>query len=217
MVSYKALNTKLDSLIENNVDDILNSYSGGIFNYRKLAFLVGRDSSKFVSIFDDKVDVVGLRKCVNDYAKNYMYIIAYQQNKYCKSLTGRDFHYRASFQNPSPIVNLSRNTIGFIQTYTDKEKVGVVYSAVRDYAVPIAIGFASGGASLIYDAATMGYDIVQAIKNTELSQEDMAKFLCEQDVAEQTKRIYIESVRRQLVQHIKESNKLLYEQIDKEL
>lgn len=211
------LSLEMDSLVENNVDEILNSYSGGILNYRKLAFLVGRDSSKFVSIFDEKVDVAGFGKCSSDYANNFLYIISYQQDKYCNSLTGKSFHYKAAFKQPVPVVNLSQNTIGFIQTYTDKENVGVIYSAVKDYAVPIAIGFVSGGASLVYDAATMGYDIVQSIRNTELSQEDIAKFLCEQDVVDHTINIYVESVRKQLIQHIKNSNKLLYNKIEKEL
>lgn len=211
------LELELDSLIENNVDDILNSYSGGVFNYRKLAFLVGRDSSKFVSIFDENVDVMGFGKTVSEYARNYMYIISHQQNEYCKALTGNIFNYKAVFTQPKPMVNLSKNTIGFIQTYTDNEAKGVAVSAVKDFAVPIAIGFVSGGASLVYDVATMGYDIVQAIRNTEVSQEDMAKYLCEQDVVDQIRDIYTTSVRKQLINYIKTSNKLLYKKIEKEL
>ena len=211
------LELELDSLIENNVDDILNSYSGGVFNYRKLAFLVGRDSSKFVSIFDENVDVMGFGKTVSEYARNYMYIISHQQNEYCKALTGNIFNYKAVFTQPKPVVNLSKNTIGFIQTYTDNEAKGVAVSAVKDFAVPIAIGFVSGGASLVYDVATMGYDIVQAIRNTEVSQEDMAKYLCEQDVVDQIRDIYTTSVRKQLINYIKTSNKLLYKKIEKEL
>ena len=61
------------------------------------------------------------------------------------------------------MVNLSKNTIGFIQTYTDNETKGVVVSAVKDFAAPIAIGFVSGGYSLVYDVATMGYDIYRQI------------------------------------------------------
>lgn len=211
------LELELDSLIEDNVDDILNSYSGGVFNYRKLAFLVGRDSSKFVSIFDENVDVMGFGKTVSEYARNYMYIISHQQNEYCKALTGNIFNYKAVFTQPKPVVNLSKNTIGFIQTYTDNEAKGVAVSAVKDFAVPIAIGFVSGGASLVYDVATMGYDIVQAIRNTEVSQEDMAKYLCEQDVVDQIRDIYTTSVRKQLINYIKTSNKLLYKKIEKEL
>ena len=115
------------------------------------------------------------------------------------------------------MVNLSKNTIGFIQTYTDNETKGVVVSAVKDFAAPIAIGFVSGGASLVYDVATMGYDIVQAIRNTEVSQEDIVKYLCEQDVVDQIRDIYTTSVRKQLINHIKTSNKLLYKKIEKEL
>ena len=211
------LELELDSLIENNVDDILNSYSGGVFNYRKLAFLVGRDSSKFVSIFNENVDVMEFGKTVSEYARNYMYIISHQQNEYCKTLTGNMFNYNAVFTQPKPMVNLSKSTIGFIQTYTDNEAKGVAVSAVKDFAVPIAIGFVSGGASLVYDVATMGYDIVQAIRNTEVSQEDMAKYLCEQDVVDQVMDIYTTSVRKQLINHIKTSNKLLYKKIEKEL
>ena len=211
------LELELDSLVDNNVDDILNSYSGGIFNYRKLAFLVGRDSSKFVSIFNENVDIVGFGKTVSEYAQNYMYIISHQQNEYCKSLTGKVFNYNAVFTHPRPTVNLSKNTIGFIQTYTDNEAKEVVNSAVNDYAASIALGFVSGGASLAYDIATMGYDIVQTIRNTEVSQEDMARYLCEQDVIDQIKVIYTTSVRKQLIHHIKTSNKLLYKKIEKEL
>lgn len=156
-----ALELELDSLVDNNVDDILNSYSGGIFNYRKLAFLVGRDSSKFVSIFDENVDIVGFGKAVSEYAQNYMYIISHQQNEYCKSLTGKVFNYNAVFTHPKPTVKLSKNTIGFIQTYTDNEAIDVINSAIDDFAASIALGFVSGGASLAYDIATMGYDIPQ--------------------------------------------------------
>ena len=208
---------ELDSLVDNNVDDILNSYSGGIFNYRKLAFLVGRDSSKFVSIFDENVDIVGFGKAVSEYAQNYMYIISHQQNEYCKSLTGKVFNYNAVFTHPKPTVKLSKNTIGFIQTYTDNEAIEVINSAIDDFAASIALGFVSGGASLAYDIATMGYDIVQAIRNTEVSQEDMARYLCEQDVVDQIKVICTTSVRKQLIHHIKTSNKLLYKKIEKEL
>lgn len=197
------LELELDSLVENNIDDILNSYSGGVFNYRKLAFFVGRDSSKFVSMFDENVDIAGFGKTVSEYAMNYMYIISHQQNEYCKALTGDVFKYNAAFTLPKPMVNLSKNTIGYIQTYTDNETKGVVVSAVKDFAAPIAIGFVSGGASLVYDVATMGYDIVQAIRNTEVSQEDIVKYLCEQDVVDQIRDIYTTSVRKQLINHIK--------------
>ena len=160
---------------------------------------------------------MGFGKTVSEYARNYMYIISHQQNEYCKALTGNIFNYKAVFTQPKPVVNLSKNTIGFIQTYTDNEAKGVAVSAVKDFAVPIAIGFVSGGASLVYDVATMGYDIVQAIRNTEVSQEDMAKYLCEQDVVDQIRDIYTTSVRKQLINYIKTSNKLLYKKIEKEL
>ena len=109
------------------------------------------------------------------------------------------------------------NKAGFIQTYTDNEAIDVINSAIDDFAASIALGFVSGGASLAYDIATMGYDIVQAIRNTEVSQEDMARYLCEQDVVDQIKVICTTSVRKQLIHHIKTSNKLLYKKIEKEL
>lgn len=146
-----------------------------------------------------------------------MYIISHQQNEYCKSLTGKVFNYNAVFTHPKPTVKLSKNTIGFIQTYTDNEAIEVINSAIDDFAASIALGFVSGGASLAYDIATMGYDIVQAIRNTEVSQEDMARYLCEQDVVDQIKVICTTSVRKQLIHHIKTSNKLLYKKIEKEL
>ena len=165
------LNLELDSLIENNVDDILNSYSGGVLNYRKLAFLVGRDSSKFVSIFDKNVDVMGFSKTVSEYAQNSMLIITHQQSKYCKALTGKAFNNEVAFTFPKPTVNLSKNTVDFIQTYTDNETKEMIVSAVDDYATSIATGFVSGGASLIYDIADIGYGILQAFQNNEMSQE----------------------------------------------
>jgi hypothetical protein len=208
---------ELDSLIEMNVDDILDSYSGGILNFRKLAFLFGRDKDKFISIFNNDVNIIGYEKCVQDYALNYMYIINYQQDKYCKNFTDSAFIYKAEFKLPKPKMSLSNNTISFIQDYTSNEKWDIVFSGIRDYATPIVIAYFSGGASLIYDAATMTYDINEAINNTEISPEEIIKCLCEEDVAKQTIEFYKLNIRQQLIDHIKKSNNLLYKKIEKEL
>lgn len=215
-----ALNLELDSLIEDNMDDIFESYAGGVMNYKKLAFFMGRNSTEFVNLFNKDIALQKYEKCAKDYAQNYIYIVNFQQSKYCSSLTGKPFSYKANIVMPKSRVNLNKQTITFIKDYTRDEKFDMAFFAIRDFAVPMVIGAATGGlgyATYVYDAATLTYDVAQAFNSNEISKDDMVKFMCEDDVAQQINNHYMLCVRKQLINHVKLSNKKLCDQVLKDL
>ena len=88
--------------------------------------------------------------------------------------------------------------------------------AIKDYAVPLALGVVSGGASTIYDIGNTAYDvskIVEEVKNAKIDDDEMVKYVCQHDLAYQIRNFYLVHWTKQIHEYIDKSNNKLKQHI----
>ena len=215
-----SLEMSLDSLIEEDVENIMDKYAGGIMNYRKLAFLFGRGRDDFKEIFWNKFDTIKYQNHIMEYVQNFLYSVKEEQSSYCKDLTGQSFNYDVDITTPDFQIGLSRSTLDWVKNYTSKQSDEIIGEAIKDYAVPMALGLVSGGVSTVYDIASTAYDInevIEDVKNAKIDDDEMVKYICSHDLAYQIRNYYIAQWTSQVNNVIKKSNKELYNFIEQNL
>lgn len=214
----------VDSMLEEDIKDIIDDYAGGLFNWHKLAFIFGRNRDDFKDMFWDKFDVDKYTEHIEEHVKAYFDITLQQQNSYCKNITGKDFNEPMKIEYPEFMVGLSPRTLKHVQEYTHGETKEMTEEAIRDWVVPAALGLASGGTSLpvntIYGIGTLAYDIkvtIDDIKAQKLDNDDRLAYVCRNDVSFQIRDYYLDKWTAMVNKAIDENNKKLYEKISAEL
>ena len=211
-----ALEMSIDSMLDDDVDEIMNKYAGGFMNFRKLAFLFGRNRDDFKKIFWEKFDTTKYQNQIKTYIESYYNIIKQQQSAYSKDLTGKKFEYNFNISTPAFIIGLSQSTLSYVKKYTHQQSDEIIGEAIKDYAVPMVIGAFTGGLSTIYDVGNTAYDIkelVDDINNTKIDDDEMLKFVCAYDLSYQMKNYYLNKWISQINEQIEISNKQLYHHI----
>ena len=211
-----ALEMSIDSMLDDDVDEIMNRYAGGFMNFRKLAFLFGRNRDDFKKIFWENFDTAKYQNQIKNYVESFYFTIKQQQSAYSKDLTGKDFDYNWSVSIPPFIIGLSQSTLSYVKKYTHQQSDEIIGEAIKDYAVPMVIGAFSGGLSTIYDISSTAYDIkglVDDIKNTKINDDEMLKYVCSHDLSYQIKKYYIDKWIYQVYEQLEMSNKQLYNHI----
>lgn len=215
-----AIEMGIDSLLEKDVAEIMNKYAGGFLNYRKLAFLFGRNRNNFKKMFWEKFDTLKYQNYIKDNIQAYFSVVKNVQNSYCNDIVSKSFDYDMKVKTPPFIIGLSQSTLKHVQKYTEGQKDEIIEEAFRDYVAPLAIGAASGGLSVLYDIGTTAYDVkvtIDEIKSNKIDKDDMVIYICEHDIAYQIKNYYMHKWTEQVFTQIEQSNKDLYNKILKEL
>ncbi len=186
----------IDSMLQEDVSDIMDDYAGGFLNYKKLIFFFGRNRNDFKKMFWEKFDTLKYQDQIRSYINNFFDNLNNEQNAYSIQMTGKAFKYNASISTPSFPVGLSQSTLRYVKKYTSKQKNEMVKEAVKDYVVPMAVSAVSGGLGTLYDIGNTAYDVndvIKQIKNAKIDDDEMVKYICEHDVAYQIKNFYLEN------------------------
>ena len=211
-----SLEMSIDSMLQEDVSDIMDDYAGGFLNYKKLSFFFGRNRNDFKKMFWEKFDTLKYQDQIKSYINNFFNNLNNEQNAYCVQMTGKSFKFNASISTPSFPVGLSKSTLRYVKKYTSKQKDEMVKEAVKDYVVPMAVSAVSGGLGTLYDIGNTAYDVndvIKQIKNAKIDDDEMVKYICEHDVAYQIKNYYLDKWVHQVFQQVKESNQELFRQI----
>lgn len=211
-----ALEMSIDSMLQKDVEDIMDNYAGGFLGYKKLAFLFGRGRNDFKKIFWEKFDTIKYQNQIRNYIQDFYNTVQIKQNSYSKDLIGKDFKAEMTIEVPLFPVGLSQSTLSYVKKYTNKQKEEIITEAIKDYAVPLVIGTISGGLSTIYDIGSTVYDINQImdeLKDMKISDDDMVKYICEHDLSYQIKYFYLNKWFEQVFEQITKSNQQLYNYI----
>lgn len=214
------LQMSIDSMIDEDVDKIMSKYAGGFLNFRKLAFLFGRNRNDFKEMFWDKFDTTRYQNQIKGFIESYFSSIKEQQSAYCKDLTGKDFGYTMKVVTPPFTIGLSQSTLSYVKKYTKQQSDEMFNEAVKDYAVPMLLGVVSGGVANLYDVGSTAYDInkmVKEIKEAKIDDDEMVKYICSHDLSYQIKNYYIDKWTTQVNDEIKKSNNELRNYILKNL
>lgn len=206
----------MDSLIDEDVEDILDKYSGGFMNYRKLHFFFGRGRQDFKDMFWEKMDTTKYKNYVRNASMAFLSNIASNHTKYYYQITGRKCQFALGYASPNLTIGLSPKTLRHIVKYTKEEKKGMINEFIRDYVVQAAIDCASGGLGAVYSVGTMAYDIkgeIEDIKKQKLSSDDLIKLACQHDLSYQISRYYLPLCSARVKEQISKSNQSLYNKI----
>lgn len=219
-----AIRLDIDENIEEDVDEVMSQYAGGLLNYRKLAFLFGRNRNDFKQMFWEKFDTLKYQEIINNHVKTYLDSLQVNQSAYSVSLTETEFSFQGVVNPPKFVIGLSQSTLRHVNKYTSGEKDEIMVDAVKDYVIPIALGMTTGpGAALIattYDVATLAYDVkvtIDDIQSDEPSKDDVVKYICEHDLTYQIDNFYLNKWIERVLSYIDESNRQLYMEISKAL
>lgn len=208
-----SLEMSIDSMLDDDVEKIMSKYAGGFMNYRKLAFLFGRDRDDFKEMFWEKFDTLRYQGKIIEYINTFFGSVKEQQNAYCVDLTGQEFNDTMMVETPPLIIGLSQSTLSHVKKYTSQQSSEIVGEAIKDYAVPLLLGAVSGGVANLYDVGSTAYDInkiVKDVKKVKIDDDEMVKFICSHDLAYQIKNYYIDKWTSQVHDEINKSNEKLY-------
>ena len=214
------LEMSIDSMIDEDVDKVMSKYAGGFLNFRKLAFFFGRGRNDFKQMFWEKFDTVRYQNKIREYIYSFYDSVKVQQDEYCNSMTGSMFKCRMRVVTPPFRIGLTGSTLSYVKHYTSKQTSEMVGEAIKDYAVPLLLDVASGGAALVYDIGNTAYDVnsmVKEIKNMKIDDDEMVKYICSHDLSYQIKNFYLGLWTSQVYKEVDRSNKELFNYIQKNL
>lgn len=227
-----AIEMGVDSMLEVDIAKIMDQYAGGMFNYRKIAFIFGRNRDDFKDKFWEAFDTDKYRTYIMNQVDSYVSNLNSQQNKYYNDVVGGSFQYNIEIPEPEMTVGLSKSSLTHVQKYTDGESdamLSLAFNVITDYATSTVLNAATGGLYEIYEdlnfveeaKTKVGYvnDVMEifAEDTKNVSKEDMVRFICEHDIQYQITNFYLQDYNNKIMQGIKKSNKELYNQIDKNL
>lgn len=214
------LEMSIDSMIDEDVDNVMSKYAGGFLNFRKLAFFFGRGRNDFKQMFWEKFDTVRYQSKIKEYIYSFYGSVKLQQDEYCNSMTGTTFRCKMRVVTPPFKIGLTRSTLSYVKNYTSKQTSEMVGEAIKDYAIPLLLDVASGGAALVYDVGNTAYDVndmVNELKNAKIDDDEMVKYICSHDLSYQIKNFYIALWTSQVYKEIDRSNNELFNYIQENL
>lgn len=212
-----AIKMDVDSMLEKDVESVLNQYSGGLFNYKKLMFFFGRDNKEFKKMFWEKMDTAKYISHVEEHVTAYLDSIGKYQKSYSIDLVKREFDGIPTVETPNLVVGLSKSTMKHIQKYTKGEADDILVEGFRDYVAPL---FLTGGVSILYDIGTTAYDIaitIDDIKKNKPNSDEMAHYICAHDISYQIENFFLKEYTERVIRAVTESNNKLYKFIDENL
>ena len=218
-----ALRLSLDSMVQNDVEEIMNKYAGGILNYRKIAFVFGRNRNDFKDMFWQQFDTLKYEGMIKEHLTAFIDTIYKNHDCYLQDMVGKKNEYNKEIICPKFVIGLSQSTLRHVNDYTKGETDDILNAAFKDFVAPLAIGAVSGGAGILaelYDVANTAYDVVVTIddiKSEEVSKDDMVKYITEHDITYQIDNYYLNLWVNQVARIIEESNNYVYDKIEKEL
>lgn len=83
-----AMQVEIDSLLDEDMEKVMDKYSGGIMNWRKLKFFFGTGSDDFIQIWKDNIDNDKYTECVATYINTYLDSVAVLRDNYYKDVVG---------------------------------------------------------------------------------------------------------------------------------
>lgn len=211
----------IDSMVNEDIKNVMDDYAGGFFNWKKLLFFTGRDRYDFFKMFDKiicKAEKDSINRFINKYFLAFQAQVDSTRESYVSKLLEEDINLSTQeISYPSYDFYLHNKTIKCINRFTNHEMDEMFTSAVRDWVVPSLL---SGGVATAYNIVTFGMDMVDVIndvKEQKLSADEELQFVCAEDVCDQINKQYVTICTERLSEWLKETNEDLREIIESKL
>jgi len=215
-----AISLEVDSLLNEDVKKSMDDYAGGILNYKKLFFFLGRNKDDFKEKFWDNFDLEKYEDLIAKHISSYFDMIGSSQNEYCKQVTGKTFEFEYSAEKRKIKAGLSKPTVKLVHKYTEEEKDGMTKEFIKDWAVPFALGSLTGGVgwvvSAAYDIGNLGYDIkvtLDEMKEMNPSADERISYIVENDLAYQISEYYLSDCKKDVFKELERSRDQLKQYI----
>lgn len=213
-----AIELGIDSIANVNVDEVIDEYSGGFLNYKKLYFFAGRNEEDFMKIWTEKVKIEKYHQYITDNSKYFLEMLCNLKMLYYKEITGRNVSEEIKFELPYTSIEFNDSIKKVVRDFTDKELYGMTISVIKDYAIPTALGIASFGVgTILYECGNTIYDvktIYDDIKSGKMSADDLLKLQCESYINEQLFDKYLKGYKDCILKEIYIINNNLYNSIE---
>lgn len=220
-----AMQLEIDSLLEEDMSKVMDEYSGGILNWRKIKFWFGTDSKDFAKIWKDNIDNEKYTKCVASYIGTYLDSLAVLRDNYYKDIIGDgEFESNSEVSQATMDLLLAKKCIKEVKKFTEKEKSEMAVSFLKDWVAPVVIGAFTGGTGTAvawaYDAGNFAYDAkvtLDDIKSQKLDEDDVVKYACMENIGFQIRQAYLKYYTERVFKNIDQNSKQLYESISTNL
>lgn len=216
---------EIDSLLEEDMSNVMDKYSGGLFNWRKIKFWLGTDSEDFIKIWKDNIDNEKYTNCVASYIGSYMDSLEVSRSNYYKDIVGNgDFESNSEVSQATMDLLLAKKCIKEVKNFTEKEKSEMATSFLKDWVAPAVLNALTCGigkaVALAYDAGNLAYDVkvtLDDIKSEKLDADEVVKYACMENIGFQIRQAYLKYYTERVFKNIDENSKKLYESIEKNL
>lgn len=211
---FPLMKIELDSMLNADITKVIDKYSGGFLNYRKLEFFFGKNSKKFEKLWKEYINSQSYNNHMNKYIQAYMDSISEFQKQYFYNVTGRKIEKNLEINTPQISMNISSDILKQVDYFTSGEKVTMTTELIKDYAAPIAVGLATGGiGTLIYEIGNTTYDIHQIYKDIEnqvVEPEEQLLSVCTERLSNTIEKTYLQECKQKVLERIESSNEILF-------
>ena len=220
-----AMQVEIDSLLEKDMDKVMNDYAGGFLNWRKLKFFLGTGVDDFVNIWQKNLDNDKYTECVAKYINTYLDSLATIRNSYYLDIIREgEFESDSRISQATMDLLLAKKCVREVKNFTEKEKDELSTAFVKDFVVPAVLGLFSGGTAAAvakaYDAGNILYDIkvtMDDINAQEMEPEDVLKYAFMENLGFQIRQAYLKFYTERVFKNIDENNNHLFVSISENL
>lgn len=214
-VVVPAIEFEIDSLSEKSIRTIIDKFSGGFLDYRRIMVALGRDGQKFKELWAENIDG-------NDYTEIYfrhtstmlkdMYNL---QSEYYRAYTNSDLQLDIKMVEPSPIlIKFPETEMTHINEFIENERFWGTVDAVDilpnlPSADPKILALQA-----IFETGRFIFDICSVISNDEMSPDDKLVAYCQFSIISQISENYKNNLRNQVLAIIDQSYNNLYTNIE---
>lgn len=205
---------ELNSMVTDDMENVIDEYAGGFLNYRKLSFFLGKDRKDFKELWKKHIHTQSYSEHMNKYVKVYLDSICKFQEDYLYSVTGRKIRKSLKIDIPHISINISSDVLDQVDDFTTGEKMSMTTELIKDYAAPVAIGVLTGGVgSVIYEIGNTSYDmydLYQDIEDEKIGPEEQLLSVCVEEINDKIEEQYFQTVQNAVLDRIESSNQILY-------
>lgn len=220
-----AMQIEIDSLLEEDMAKVMDKYSGGFLNWRKLKFWLGTDCEDFAKIWKENIDNDKYTNCVASYISTYMDSLAVLRSNYYQDIVGTgNFESNSEVSQATMDLLLAKKCVREVKKFTEKEKDEMTVSFLKDWVAPTVLGAFTGGVGTAvawaYDAGNFAYDVkvtMDDIKSQKIESDDVVKYACMENIGFQIRQAYLKYYTDRVFKNIDQNSKQLYESISTNL
>lgn len=210
-----SIELELDSLSNESLRKVIDKFSGGILDYRRLLVVFGRDESKFKELWLRYVDGEDYTDIFYRHISSMLRDLYQLQCEYYNAFTGRELQIEPKMVDPKKInIGFPDGELAHIKEFIGKEKkAGLVDAASNTFALTsLSSDPKLFALQIIIEAGTGLADVIIS-EPEELDSNDKLVAYCQYAILTQIPENYREDLRDQVLKLINNSYDNLYNNI----